>query len=350
MAARCCRGHALRLACAARRSSPPSEAPPLSISHERPAGPPSPLQPTGVTDPVGSPTTGIGFALGAMLMWGLLPAYWKALHHVDATEILAHRMVWSLLFVVALLARERRWSWLRPALSSPRVPLTYLAAGLLLTVNWGTYIWAVNANFIVEASLGYFLNPLVNVLFGALLLGERPRRGQWMAIAVAASGVAFLTLRLGRLPWVTLVLAVTFSIYSVVKKRAPLGALEGLGMETSLLFVPAAGYLTWVELTRGGALGHSDPATTALLVLTGAATALPLLFYAAALRRMSLTTLGIIQYLAPSIQFLLGVLVYREPFDLPRLFGFGLIWAGLALFTWEGLLVRRQRLRGALSA
>ena len=283
---------------------------------------------------------GIGYALGAYVLWGGFPVYWKFLQHVPALEILAHRMLWSLVFLgVALCWRRRAWGWLWGALGVPRVLGLYLLASSLIALNWGLYIWAVNSGHVVETALGYFMNPLLNVLFGAVFLGERPRVWQWAAIGVAAGGVVFLTVVHGSLPWIALTLALSFALYGLVKKKATLGALEGLSLETLLLLGPALGVLVWVEQGpwQGGSFGLGDLGTTALLVGGGIATAVPLLCFAAAVRRLPLTLIGVIQYLAPTIQFLLGVFLYHEPFDATRLVGFVFIWSGLLLYTGEGL-------------
>lgn len=287
-------------------------------------------------------TSGVLFALGCYVLWGFFPVYWKQLQHVDSLEILAHRMSWSLVFVVVILAFQNKWSWIRLAIRKPRVLGVYFAAASLLAVNWGVYIWAVNAGFVVETALGYFINPLINVLFGTLFLGERLRRGQVISVALAACGVLYLTFAYGNLPWIALILAGTFATYGLLKKKASLGAIEGLSLETALLFVPAVAFLIWVELDRGGAFVNSDAHTSALLAFSGVATALPLVFFAAALRRLSLTVVGIVQYLAPTLQFLLGVYLYNEPFTMTRLIGFAFIWLGLALFTAESLRFRRR--------
>jgi chloramphenicol-sensitive protein RarD len=244
---------------------------------------------------------------------------------------------------------RREWSRLR-AVAQGRTLLVYGLAATLLSVNWLTYIWAVNAGRIVETSLGYFINPLVSVLLGVVFLGERLRRAQWVAVALAASGVGWLTWQHGALPWVALVLAVTFALYGFLKKTASLGALHGLTLETALLWLPALAYLGVQEASHQGRLGHTDAVTNVLLVLTGLVTALPLLMFAAAARRVTLSTIGLLQYVAPTCQLLIGVGVYREPFDRARLAGFLLIWAALGLYSAESLWrLRRSRADGAPS-
>lgn len=288
---------------------------------------------------------GMGYVLLAYIAWGLLPIYWKALEDVPALEILAHRVVWSFLFTLVLLGWRRQWRWIGRVLRTPRTLLTFALISLLISANWLIYIWAVNADFIVETSLGYFINPLVSVLLGVVVLRERMRSGQWLAIAVAASGVAYLTLRYGNLPWIGLSLAGTFAVYGLLKKTASLNALEGFAMETGWVFLPAAGYLLYVNGSGGGTLGHTSTGTTLLLLGTGVATALPLISFAAGARRIPLSIVGLLQYIAPTLGFLLGVFVYHEPFNSDRMVGFSLIWLALLIYSVEGILARRQRLR-----
>jgi len=287
--------------------------------------------------------SGLLFALGCYILWGFFPVYWKQLQHVDSLEILAHRMSWSLIFVLAVLAAQGKWRWLKIAFDKPREVLIYFSAASLLALNWGVYIWAVNAGYVVETALGYFINPLINVLFGRLFLGETLRRGQALSIFLAFCGVGYLTWSYGELPWIALTLAVSFATYGLLKKKATLGAIEGLSLETALLFLPAVAYLLFIEVDSQGAFLHSDARTNSLLAFSGVATALPLMFFAAALRRLSLTVIGLIQYMAPTIQFLLGVYLYNEPFSIARLIGFLFIWTGLVVFTIEGFVHRRTR-------
>ena len=286
---------------------------------------------------------GLWYGLGAYGLWGLLPIYWRLLHDVPALEILAHRMVWSLVFVGVLLLFQRDWQVLRKVWQTPRTVVLYFAAALFLTVNWGVYIWGVNNGHVIETSLGYFINPLVNVLFGVLFLGERLRRVQMVAIGLAVAGVLYMTLAEGRVPYIALVLAFSFGVYGLLKKKAPLPALEGFSLETALLFVPALVYLGFLEWQGTAVFGHLNPSTTLWLALTGIVTATPLLFFAGAAQRVTLTTLGIMQYLAPTLQFSLGVFLFREPFEWGRLVGFGFIWAALVLYTAEGVWLHRRR-------
>jgi len=288
---------------------------------------------------------GVVYGVAAYALWGVLPLYWKALHSVPAIQILAHRMVWSLLFCLLILVATRNGGWLSAALRDRRTALTFVAAAALLSVNWFTYIWAVNAGFIVESSLGYFINPLVSVLIGVIVLHERLRPWQWAAIGLAFAGVLYLTLAYGALPWIALILASTFAIYGLLKKRVRVGAVESMAAETAIMSVPAALFLFWLASQGQGALGHERATISLLLVGSGAATAIPLIFFTAAAQRIPLSLVGILQYLAPTLQFLIGVFIYHEAFGRTRLIGFSIIWAALLIYTVEGLYQRRLRLR-----
>ncbi len=289
---------------------------------------------------------GLGYALAAYGVWGLLPIYWKQLQAVPALEILLHRMVWSLFFLVVLVWVAGRWGRLRAALSDRRTLGLYAAAALLLSANWWTYIWAVNAGFIVETSLGYFINPLVNVALGVVFFRERLPAGQWAAIGLATVGVGYLTWAYGQPPWISLVLAFSFASYGALKKIAPLGAAEGLALETALMSAPAFALLIYWQASGVASFAARGAAVDLLLVGAGAATALPLVWFGAAARRLPLSIVGVMQYIAPTVQFLIGVLIYGEAFDTDRRIGFSIIWLALALFTAEGLRRRRQaRLR-----
>jgi chloramphenicol-sensitive protein RarD len=286
---------------------------------------------------------GILAGIGAYLMWGLFPIYWKLLSDVPALEILAHRMVWSLVVMLLLLFIGGERAWLKAALKSRRVMVTYTLAAALLAVNWGTYIWAVNAGFVVESSLGYFINPLVSMLFGVLFLGERLRRGQLMAVFLAAAGVIYLTISLGALPWIALVLSFTFGLYGLIKKTAPLNSAQSFTIETLALFLPAFAFLLYREASGTGAFGHQSALTTALLAFAGPVTSIPLLLFGVAARRIPLSMVGFLQYIAPTGQFLLGVLAYHEPFPLARLIGFVVIWIALIIYSIEGVVMNRRR-------
>lgn len=285
---------------------------------------------------------GIFYAFLAYLLWGLLPVYWKTLSHVPALEIFSHRIAWSMLLVVVLLTLSRRWDWIGPTLRNPRLLSTFVIVSLLVATNWLIYIWAVNNDFILETSLGYFINPLVNVALGVLFLGERMRNGQWVAIGVAAFGVLYLTISYGSPPLIALTLAFTFGTYALIKKTTSLNALEGLSLETAILFLPVLAYLFYLGIVGKNSFGLFDLRTSLLLSCAGAATALPLLFFAAGARRIPLYMVGVLQYLAPTLQFVLGVFVYNEPFTTQRLIGFAFIWLALLLYTMEGVLWRRR--------
>jgi len=280
---------------------------------------------------------GIAYAAAAYLLWGVFPIYFKALQQIAPLEILGHRIVWSLAVCAALLLALRRLQWLADLRRQPRVLAWFAASSILVAGNWFVYIWAVNAGRVVDASLGYFINPLVNVLIGAAFLHERLRPAQWAAVGVAAVGVAWLTWQAGALPWIGLVLALTFAVYGLLRKTAALGAVEGLALETLLLAPLAAAYLLW--LAHGGHSGFADgdAATRLLLLAAGPVTAVPLLLFAAGARRIPFSTLGLLQYLGPSLQLLIGVWLYREPFAY-RAPGYVLIWVALAAFSVEGLL------------
>ncbi len=279
---------------------------------------------------------GITYGIAAYVAWGLLPVYWKAVEVVPVLEILAHRMAWSLVFLVGLLLVRGKWGWLRRL--DRRSLLMLLAAGSLLAVNWGTYIWAVNADRIVETSLGYFINPLLNVVLGVVVLHERLNRVQWLAVGVAAVGVGYMTVRLGTVPWVALTLAVTFGLYGLLKKKvAGVGPLQALAVETALLFLPAVLYLGSLQSRGDAAFLSGDLHITALLALTGVVTAAPLLLFGAAAQRIPLSMVGLLQYIAPTLAFVLGVAVYGEVVGSDRLVGFLFVWLALAIYTADGL-------------
>jgi chloramphenicol-sensitive protein RarD len=286
--------------------------------------------------------TGIVYAALAYLSWGLFPLYFRQVAAVPALEVVLHRTLWSLVFVLALLAVRRQWAWMREVLRQPRVLGAFALSALLLAANWLTYVWAVNNGHVVDASLGYFILPLVNVALGYVFLHERPRAGQWLAVAVAASGVLWLTVQAGRLPWIALVLALTFGFYGLLRKVAVLGALEGLTLETVLLAPLTLAVLGAWAWQGQGALVQGDVATLGWLALAGPVTAVPLLLFAAGARRIPLATMGILQYISPSLQFALGVWLFHEAFDPARLAGFVLIWAALLVYTFEGWWVRRR--------
>ena len=281
--------------------------------------------------------TGMLYATAAYILWGLFPIYFKALQGVPAIEILLHRIIWAMLFLMLVLAWRKQWKWIGKVLRQPRVLAGFAASALLLSCNWLTYIWAVGNGRVVEASLGYFITPLVNVLLGFLLLRERLRPVQWAAIALAASGVAWLTWQAGNPPWIALALAATFGSYGLLRKTAALGALEGLSLETLLLFPLALGYLGWLTLEGQNTFIAASASTRWLLLAAGPITAVPLLLFAAGARRIPLSTLGLLQYSSPTLQLMLGLWLFHEPFSGARLIGFVVIWVALAIYSVESL-------------
>ena len=287
---------------------------------------------------------GIFYALGTYLLWGLFPLYWKQIHNVPALEIIGHRLVWTFVFLTIIISLTTGWGEIRKALKAPKIWLPRLVAGLLLAVNWLVYVWAVNAGYIVDTSLGYFINPLVNVIMGVLFLRERLRLWQWIPVGIAASGVLYLTISYGALPWIGLALAFTFGTYALLKKTASpsLTPPNGFTLEIGFLVLPALVYLLFLGFNGQGAFLNSAPVQNALLPLTGIATGLPLLLFGAAARRIPLSTLGFIQYLAPTLQFLIGVFVYGEAFTPDRMIGFGLIWIALAIYSLDSLLAHNH--------
>ena len=280
---------------------------------------------------------GVLYAVSAFVIWGLFPLYFRRMASVSPLEVVLQRSVWSLLFLAVVLAVMRRWSWLREVLRDPRQLGTFALSAALIAGNWLVYIYAVNSGQVVESSLGYFINPLFNVVLGVLVLGERLRRPQWIAVALAAAGVAWLAWVMGRLPWIALALAATFALYGLVRKTAKLGSLEGLAFETGVLSVVALPVLVWWTLAHDGALLRGDLSLIGWLLTLGPATAVPLLLFTAGARRLSLSTVGLLQYIGPSLQFAIGVWVFGEPFDAARLVGFALIWSALAVYTLDAL-------------
>ncbi|MFF5172737.1 EamA family transporter RarD [Micromonospora sp. NPDC000089] len=283
--------------------------------------------------------TRLGYLYGvaAYLIWGFFPLYLKLLRPAGPIEILAHRIVWSVVFVALLLAALRNVGFLRALARRPRTLAGIAVAAALIAVNWGTYIYGVNSDRVVETALGYFINPLVSVLLGVFVLRERLRPAQWAALGVGAAAVAVLTVDYGRLPYLALTLAVSFGGYGLIKKRLALPPAEGLFVESAVLALPALAYLGW--LARGGnsTFGHVSAGHTALLVLAGAATAIPLLLFAGAANRLPLSALGMLQYLAPILQLGCGVLIFHEPMPPARLAGFAMVWLALVIFTADAL-------------
>lgn len=287
---------------------------------------------------------GLAYAALAFTVWGLFPLYFHVVRHVAPLEMVLQRSVWALVFVAAVLALLRRWQWLAIVRAQPRLLLTFGLTALLLAGNWLVYVHAMQTHQVVEASLGYFINPLVSVALGVLVLRERLTAWRWAAVLLAAVGVAWLTWLLGRLPWIALVLAFSFALYGLLRKTAPLGALEGLAAETAMLAPLVVPALVWWTFTQPqAALASGDAATWGWMLLAGPLSALPLWLFSAGARRLPLATVGLVQYVSPTLQLALGVWVFGEPFDRERLIGFAFIWAALALVSAEALHGLRAR-------
>ena len=288
---------------------------------------------------------GLLIAASAFVLWGLMPLYWHLLKAVPSLQIVLHRIVWSALFVGAFLLWRDGRGWLKRTLGGqPKLAAMLLLSGLLIAFNWGLYIWAVNAGHVVETSLGYFINPLVTVALGVVVLRERLRRPQWIAVACAAAGVAWLTWSAGSPPWIALGLAGSFALYGLVRKLVPVDAVAGLGVESLFMFLPALAYVLWAEAGHGGGfIGGWSLGTQLLLVFSGVVSAVPLVAFAYGVRRIPLSLVGLLQYIGPTLQLLLGVWFFREPFTAVHALGFGAIWLGLAIFAGEGLWRGRRR-------
>lgn len=284
----------------------------------------------------------------AYTLWGFMPIFWKTLQVVPALEILSHRTIGAFGIILLLLALRRQWSWIQQVRSRPRMLLVFGGSAALLGLNWLTYIWAVNSGHIVDSSLGYFINPLLNVLLGAIFLGERLRSWQVLAVCLAALGVLYLTLGYGTFPWIGLTLALTFGFYALLRKTAPLGSLQGLSLEAAFLSAPSLVYLLYLQKIGAASFGQVGAAIDVLLVLSGLMTALPLVLFAYSARHVTLATVGILQYIAPTFQFLLGVFLYGESFTLHQLLGFAPIWVALVIYSTEGFVMERRRRAGTL--
>lgn len=285
---------------------------------------------------------GVIYAFSAYLLWGFFPVYFKLIGIVPPLQILAHRFLWSFIFLTILILGLKQLPRLKSSITR-RILISYFIAGSILAVNWGTYVYAVNSGHVLESSLGYFINPIVSVLLGVIFLKERLRLWQWIPVGLAAAGVVYLTIIFGSIPWIALVLAFSFGLYGLIKKLSPLDSLAGLTLETGLLFIPAVAFLGFHEVSGTGSFGHTSPWIGVLLALSGVVTAIPLLLFAAGTKRINLTTIGILQYITPTIQFLLGAFLFKEPFDTNRLVGFALIWLALVIFTGETVLNQRNK-------
>ncbi|MFF9474659.1 EamA family transporter RarD [Streptomyces roseolus] len=290
----------------------------------------------------GESRAGLAYGIAAYAIWGLFPLYWPLLEPASAGEILAHRMMWSFVFVALALVALRRWGWVKELFAQPRKLGLLTVAAAVITVNWGLYIWSVNNGHVVEASLGYFINPLVTIALGVLVLKERLRPAQWTAVGIGLAAVLVLAVGYGRPPWISLVLAVSFAAYGLVKKQVNIGGLESLAAETAVLFLPALGYLVFFGSRSELAFGTEGAGHMALLAATGVVTAIPLVCFGAAAIRLPLSTLGLLQYLAPTFQFLLGVAYFHEAMPPERWIGFSLVWLALTLLTWDALRTARR--------
>lgn len=294
---------------------------------------------------------GLWVAAASFVLWGLMPLYWHLLKIVPSLQIVMHRIVWSALLVAAWLVWKQGRGWLRATLARPRAAWMLGLSGTLIAFNWGLYVWAVNAGHVVESSLGYFINPLVSVLFGVVFLHERLNRVQWLSVALAATGVAWLTWQYGQPPWIAIGLALSFALYGLIRKLVAVDSVSGLGVESIYLFLPALAVLLWSETHGTGHFASGwSLGVDALLVFCGVLTALPLIGFAYAVRRVPLSVVGLMQYIAPTIQFLLGVLVFGEAFDRDRATGFIFIWVALAIFAIDGLLRARRATVAAAAA
>jgi chloramphenicol-sensitive protein RarD len=289
------------------------------------------------------PIAGVLFAFLAFLIWGLSPIYWKALHGVGAFEIILHRILWSFVFLLPLVLISRRWVEFKKTVKSPRMLSILLVTSILVGANWLIYIWAVNNGRVLQASLGYYINPLVNIVLGMVFLRERLRRAQAAAVVLATLGVLYLTVQYGDFPWVSLTLAFSFGVYGLIRKVAAVGALVGLTVETLLLTVPASIWVFHLHQIQAGAFLHTGIQTDLLLLGTGMLTATPLLLFNLGAKRITLATLGFIQYTAPTGMLLLGITMFKEPFTRVQAVTFGLIWTALAIYSWDSVRVHRQR-------
>ena len=295
-----------------------------------------------VTPPNRIDGRGLAAATSAFFIWGLLPLYLRLLHAVPVLQITAHRLVWGCIFAMIWLAIRGQLSLVRAALLDPQTAVRLCLSAVLISINWITYVYGIAVGRVVETSLGYFINPLVNVLLGVLVLSERLNKAQWTAVAIAAAGVSYLTWNAGHLPWIALSLAFSFGFYGLVRKLIKVEALPGFGSETLVLLPVGIGYLVWSEVTHPGGWSSLGFGIHALLVFGGPLTAIPLVLFAVGARRIPYSTVGLLQYLAPTIQFLLAIFVFHEPFTQARLVGFAMIWTALAIYAGDGVWRSRK--------
>jgi len=286
---------------------------------------------------------GVWYGIGAYTLWGVFPIYWKTLHVVPALEVIGHRICWSFFLLAIYIVVTRQWAGFRSVAMHAKTIGIYAIASVLLTFNWLIYVWGVNAGFIVETSLGYFINPLLSVLLGVLFLRERLRPTQWVPVGLAALGVAYLAFVYGRLPWIALSLAFSFGFYGFVKKLSPLGSLYGLTLETGIVFPVALLYVGYLGFAGSGSFLHAGTKIDLFLIGAGVVTTIPLLLFASAARQIPLSIVGLLQYIAPTIQFLIGIFVYKEPFDLQHFVGFAIVWVALIIFAAESYFANRIR-------
>jgi chloramphenicol-sensitive protein RarD len=296
----------------------------------------TPARPAGITA-----GNGLTSAIAAFVIWGFFPIYLMGLTSVSAMQITAHRIAWSCVFVLGWLAVTGELQKLRAAVSREGVLLRLAASAFFIAANWLAFAWAVNYDRVLDVSLGYYIGPLINVLLGIFVLSERLDRTQWTAVGFATAGVLYLSVIAGHAPWVALTVAISFSLYGLIRKTVSIDALPGLAVETILLVPFATGYLLWAEAQGTGVLGHSTTTVTVLLLLSGVVTSVPLFLFAYGARRISYSTMGVIQFIGPSLQFVCGLLVFKEPFGSARAFGFALIWIALLIYAVHGL--RRAR-------
>jgi len=287
---------------------------------------------------------GLIYALSAYMWWGIIPVFWKQLNHVDSVEIVMHRMVWSCVLMTLLIIVSRQWREFSMLFSQPKLLFKLFVASSLVSINWAVFIWAVNTGYLVETSLGYFMNPLINVVLGVVMFGEILRRNQIIALALAAIGVIYLVLSYGVFPWISFVLAITFSLYSAAKKSISAPATHGMAIETMFFFIPALIYLSYIESQGTGQFFHGA-SNSWMLILGGLFTLIPLVLFAAAAKKISMTALGMAQYIGPTLQLIIGVMIYDEPFGSQKMIAFGLIWLALAVYTIDQINNKHQRLK-----
>ena len=284
---------------------------------------------------------GIWYGVGAYVLWGFFPIYWKVLHPVSAFQVIGHRIGWSFILLAIYIVITNQWQDFRSVAFKAKTIGIYSIAAVLLSINWLIYVWGVNSGFIVETSLGYFINPLFSVLLGVIFLRERLRPAQWIPVGLAALGVIYLAFVYGRLPWIALSLAFSFGLYGFVKKLSPLGSLYGLTLETGIVFPAALIYLVIVGFNGSGAFLHTGTVVDVFLIGAGLVTTIPLLMFASAAKQIPLTIVGLLQYIAPTLQFLIGVFIYKEPFDRAHFIGFAIVWLALIVFAVESYLANR---------